>query len=337
MNILDKHTPLKLFLISLVSAVFITYPNLACLPWELSFLEGDPYVNHLLYFIFRYLFFCILIFVLLTFNLRKDRTLTFRKRFLRNAFICVTGYALFVLATVLLYPRESHFGSVLVFQFFVVCFLSTFMGDSFQLYSIQRKKEQEIEQLKIISLQSRYDALKNQIHPHFFFNSLNGLTALIRKKNDVHTLAYVNKMSDVFRYILQSDKKGLATLAEELAFVDSFRYMMEVRFANKLEFKVEVPAGMMSCRLPVLSILPVIENAVIHNRIDSEHKMTVDIRLNEQKRELVISNPVYPKLSPPETNGTGLENLNNRFSLLMNKPVRVREEATMFYVYLPFI
>jgi hypothetical protein len=336
MNILDKHTPLKLFLISLVSAVFITYPNLACLPWELSFLEGATYTNHLLYFVFRYLFFCILIFVLLKCNLQKFDALSFKKRFLYNAFICLAAYGIFVLTTVLFYPKASHFGSVLVFQFFVVCFLSTFMGDSYQLYSIQRKKEQEIEQLKMINLQSRYDALKNQIHPHFFFNSLNGLTALIRKKNDGHTLTYVNKMSDVFRYILQSEKKGLATLGEELEFVDSFRYMMEVRFANKLEFKVDVAPEMRACKLPVLSILPVIENVVIHNRIDSEHKMTVIIRLNEQK-ELVISNPVYPKLSPPETNGTGLENLNNRFSLLMNKPIRIKEETNMFYVYLPFI
>jgi sensor histidine kinase YesM len=336
MNILDKHTSFKLFLISLVSAVFITYPNIACLPWELDFLKGAEYTNHLLYFTFRYLFFCVLIFILLMFNLHKLNTLSFKKRFLYNAFICLAGYGIFVLTTVLLYPKASHFGSVLVFQFFVVCFLSTFMGHTYQLYSVQRKKEQEIEQLKMINLQSRYDALMSQINPHFFFNSLTGLTALIRKKNDENTLTYVNKMSDVFRYILQSDRKGLVTLEEELEFVNAFFYMMEIRFANKLELKVEVDHEMILYKLPVLSILPIVENVVVHNRIDSEHKMVVTIRLNDQK-ELVISNPVYPKLSPPETNGTGLENLNNRFSLLMNKQIRIKDDGDMFYVYLPFM
>ncbi|MDR1223449.1 MAG: histidine kinase [Tannerella sp.] len=334
MNILDKHTSFKLFLISLVSAVFITYPNIACLPWDLGFLKGAEYTDYLLYFTFRYLFFCLLIFILLKFNLQKLNTLSFKKRFLYNALICLAGYAVFVVTTVLFYPKASHFGSILVFQFFVVCFLCTFMGYTYQLYSVQLKKEQEIEQLKMKNLQSRYDALMNQINPHFFFNSLNGLTALIRKKHDESTLTYINKMSDVFRYILQSDKKGLVTLEEELAFVDAFFYMMEVRFANKLEFRVYADHETVPYKLPVLSILPIVENVVIHNRIDSEHKMIVTIRLNEQK-ELVISNPVHPKLSPSETNGTGLENLNNRFSLLVNKQIRVKNEGGMFHVYLP--
>ncbi len=176
----------------------------------------------------------------------------------------------------------------------------------------------------------------NQINPHFFFNSLNGLTALIRKKNDENTLTYVNKMSDVFRYILQSDKKGFVTLEEELEFVQAFRYMMEVRFANKLQFNVDVDSKMLCSKLPVLSILPLIENVVVHNTIDSEHKMVVTIRLNERK-ELVVSNPKYPKLAPAETNGTGLVNLNNRFSLLMDKQIRIEDKEDVFYVYLPLI
>lgn len=202
------------------------------------------------------------------------------------------------------------------------------------MYNIQRKKEQEIEQLKMENLQSRYDALMNQINPHFFFNSLNGLTSLIRKKNDEDTLTYVSKMSDVFRYILQSDKKGLVTLSEELEFVNSFFYMMKVRFANKLEFKIDVDPGKINCKLPVLSVLPLIENVVVHNQIDSEHKMTVTIWLNEDN-ELVVSNPEYPKITPPETNGTGIRNLSNRFALLMNKQIRVEDTGDTFSVYLP--
>ena len=117
---------------------------------------------------------------------------------------------------------------------------------------------------------------------------------------------YVHQLSDIFRYILQSDRKGLVSLREELEFMLSFQYVMEVRFANKLTFSVRVEEERKDLlMLPVLSLLPLVDNVVVHNRIDSEHKMEISIVLNEQD-ELVVSNPVYPKLSAPDTNGTGL-------------------------------
>lgn len=334
MTILDKCTTSRLLLISLACALFIIYPNIAWLPWELSFIKGTQQIYHLLFFVFRYVYFCILFLILIKFNLQRWVVQTLSKRFLYNALICLAGYLIFIGVSFLFYPKASHFGSILLFQYFVVCALCTLIGYINLLYVEQRKKEQEIERLKIENLQSRCDALANQINPHFFFNSLNGLTSLIRKKNDETTLTYVNKLSDVFRYILQSDKKGLVTLAEELEFVDAFRYMMEVRFANKLAYKVTVDQDVLTSKLPVLSILPLLDNVVVHNRIDSDHKMLVTIYLNEDK-ELVVSNPIYPKLSSPVTNGTGLRNLEHRFRLLLNKQIRIEDSGDIFSVYLP--
>lgn len=321
-------------LITIIGAIFIIYPNIACLPWEFGFIKGTALTHHLIYFTFRYMFFCGLIFGLIKINMTKFGSLSFKRRLFYNTLINLVAYLVFISITLLLYPKGSHLGSILIFQFFIVCFLSTFMGHIYYMYSVQRKKEQEIELLKTQNLQSRYDALKNQINPHFFFNSLNGLTALIRKKDDNNTLTYVNKMSDVFRYILQSDKKGLVTVEDELEFGKAFFYMLEVRFANKLEYKVEVDQEMLSCRLPVLSILPLIENVVAHNRIDSEYKMIISVRQTGEN-ELVVSNPMYPKLSVSESNGTGLTNLDNRFFLLMNKHIRIEEKDNVYNVYLP--
>lgn len=102
---------------------------------------------------------------------------------------------------------------------------------------------------------------------------------------------YVNQLSDIFRYILQSDRKGLVTLREELEFIQSFQYVMEVRFANKLVFAIDVAERQKDLlTLPVLSLLPLVDNVTVHNRIDSEHKMEISIRLNEQS-ELVVSIP----------------------------------------------
>lgn len=335
MNFLEKYTnSYKLALISLIGAVFIIYPNLAYAKWELSFLDRSLHASYLMYFVFRYLFFSVLIWILIKYNLQKIKTLVFKNRLVHTSILTGTAYLLYVLASLLFSFKGDCFTGVLLFQFFVVFIICAFDGHVSFLNSEQRRKEQEIEQLKTENLQSRYDALTNQINPHFFFNSLTGLTTLIRKKNEENSLEYVNKMSDVFRYVLQSDKKGLVTLGEELDFVRAFFFMMEIRFANKLVFNVNVANEKRDLKLPVLSLLPLIDNVVAHNMIDSEHKMEVNICLNPQE-ELSVSNPVFPKLTPQDTNGTGLRNLENRFLLLMNQKIIIKNDGSRFTVYLP--
>jgi hypothetical protein len=335
MNFLEKYAnSYRLALISMIGAIFIIYPNLAYSRWEMSMLPLSLHSSYVYYFIYRYLFFSVLIWILIKYNLIRIPSQVFKNRLLHTSVITGAAYLVYVLASLLFNYKGDCFTGNLVFQFFVVFIICAFVGHVSFLNSEQVRKEQEIEQLKTENLQSRYDALTNQINPHFFFNSLNGLTSLIRKKNEENALEYVNKMSDVFRYVLQSDKKGLVTLGEELDFLKAFFYMMEIRFANKLVFKINVADEDRDLKLPVLSLLPLIDNVVVHNTIDSEHKMDVNICLNPQK-ELSVSNPVFPKLSAPDTNGTGLKNLENRFFLLMNKQIRISNDGTRFTVYLP--
>jgi LytS/YehU family sensor histidine kinase len=331
---MKKYNSYQLFFISLIAALFVIYPDITWLPFDLGKLNESEKTNYIAFFILRYIFLGALVFLLIKINLQKIRTVDFKKRFAYNTIISVVVYAIYGGISYLIYSRVKHYGSLVLFQFLVVSILSTLIGHIVTLYNEQRKREQEIEELRIQNLQSRYDALTNQINPHFFFNSLNGLTSLIRKKNNEETLTYVNKLSDVFRYILQSDKKGLVTLDEELTFVDAFRYMMEIRFANKLEYRINIDEKVLSHKIPVLSILPLLDNIVVHNMIDSEHKMIIDIFINENN-ELVVSNPVYPKLSPSDTNGTGLKNLESRYLLLMNRQIRIENKGSIFNVYLP--
>jgi sensor histidine kinase YesM len=334
MDIFEGYTPFKLLLISLVSAIFVIYPNIAFFSYEHTYLGAAKHTAHLLFFILRYLFFVILMWILFRQNLLKITTSSFRKRLILTFLITGIAYLFYICFSILLSPKPEWLSGVLLFQFFIMFIFCSLIGHVSHLNSEHRRKEKEIEQLKTENLQARYDALTNQINPHFFFNSLNGLTSLIRKKNDENALEYVNKMSDVFRYILQSDKKGLVTLGEELDFLKAFLYMMEIRFANKLIFNINVACENRNLKLPVLSLLPLIDNIVVHNTIDSEHKMDVIICLNQQM-ELSVSNPLFPKLSAPDTNGIGLNNLENRFSLLMNRKIRVSNDGARFTVYLP--
>jgi hypothetical protein len=336
MQFFDKNISNKTLVIaSLILSAFIIYPKIIELPWELSRIT-NPSENtaHILFFVYRYSFFWLFTWILLTTNIHKHKTLFFPKRLLITFSITLVAYLIYLLISLAISKRADCFTGLLLFQFVVACLLCTLTGHVFAMYSEQRQRDMEIERLKTENLQSRCEALANQINPHFFFNSLNGLTALVRSDKKSQTLKYINELSVVFRYILQSDKKGLVPLSEELKFLESFRYLQEIRYADKFQFTINVPEEKKNKLIPVLSLLPLIENVVKHNMIDSENKMTVSVFMNEQD-ELVITNPIHEKLDKADKNGIGLINLSDRFELLLNQKIRIESLHGIFQVYLP--
>lgn len=231
-------------------------------------------VSLALYTLVKFLLFWGMFFVLIRYNLNHT-SLPLNRRLAANLLMVSGVYAVNLAVYFLFksYGAREDTGSVLVFQYLVTCFLCTVLGHFVKLYIEQRQKEMEIQRLKSENLQSRYDALMGQINPHFLFNSLGGISALIRKKDDNRTLRYVDELSDIFRYILQSERKGMVGLGEELQFVEAFRYVMEVRFEDKLSFDMRVDERAKNTyKLPVLSLLPLIDNVVVHNQIDTDHK-----------------------------------------------------------------
>lgn len=313
---------------SLVMAAFIVYPNMMKL-WS----HHTRYIENIGFFVFRYFFFCSLIWFLLKVNIRQQHS-HFFARLSKSFLICAVAYAIYLLVSFTAEKHLDKFSGFLLFQFVVVCVICSLVGHIFALYSEQAKKEHEIEQLRIDNLQSRCEALANQINPHFFFNSLNGLTALVRGENKERTLEYINKLSGVFRYILQSEKKGLVPLKEELNFLGAFRFLQEVRYEDKLSFDIKIDKEKEDLLLPVLSLLPIIENVIKHNVVDSENPMIVTIEL-DVLNVLKISNPIVAKIDLPDGNGIGLSNLSNRFALLMDAAIRIENENGIFTVYLP--
>lgn len=337
MRKMDSYIPRKLPVIAFFCTLFITYPNVVWIPWNLVRLNAGEETGFWVFSAFRMMYFYGLFYLQLRYNVHRIDNMSFTARFWRNFLYTLVGCAAFVglsYGLPLLGVQTGYVGNILLFQFFVACLLCTFIGYISVLYDSQREKEQEIERLRIESLQSRCDALANQINPHFFFNSLNGVSSLVRRGNDDNTLLYVTKLSDIFRYILQSDRRGLVSLGEELTFIRAFMHVMEVRFEGKLTCTLEVPDEDNELLLPVLSLLPLMENVTVHNQIDSSHRMNITVRMNADG-ELVICNPVYPKLAPSDTNGIGLQNLRNRFELMMKKDIRVETDGDTFNVYLP--
>jgi hypothetical protein len=324
----------KILLASLVCTAFVSYPNLLFLSWDWSCVpvEGRAcYIDNLL---IRFLLFWVFSAGLLFFNQRWLKTHSLVRRILPNVVLTIVAFALYKGITVLICTGFDGRPIILTFQFFVLGMMGLLLGFTNYLSMMHQEKEEELQQLKIESLQSRCTALTNQINPHFFFNSLGGISSLVRKKNDKQTICYIDHLSDIFRYILQSERKQLVSLAEELEFARSFCEVMEVRYAGKLEVEIDVADEYMNLQIPVLALLPLIENVTVHNMIDSEHRMRMEITMNAAK-ELQVINPLYPKQYKPETHGTGLSNLEKRFLLLMNRQIRVEPTEKEFKVILP--
>ena len=324
----------KIFLASLVCTVFVSYPNLLFLSWEWNCVPKEERGCYLDITLTRFLLFWIFSTITLFFNQRWLKSTQLKRRILPNVALTVVTFAIYKGITSLICSGFDGRPIILTFQFFVIGMMGLLLGFTDYLSVIHQKNEEELQQLKIESLESRCTALTNQINPHFFFNSLGGISSLVRKKDDKLTICYIDHLSDIFRYILQSEHKGLVPLEEELDFARSFSEVMEVRYAGKLDVCIDVPNECLKLQIPVLALLPLIENVTVHNIIDSEHRMRVDIKINSEK-ELMVINPMYPKQYKPDTHGTGLRNLEKRFSLLMNRQIRVEQTDKEFKVILP--
>jgi len=337
MGVLDKDIRVvkeKTWLISLLLAFFVAYPNNAWLVCDLEwFVKPEDVGGYVAFYFFRFGFFWLLIWLILRYDYKKMTSIIFAKHLWKNLLLTLIGFAVYEVLT-FAFKQFDHFFSILFFQFIVIWLVTAFVSYIYVLFDNQVKKEKEIERLQIENLESRCNALTNQINPHFFFNSLNGISSLVRKKNDENTLKYISELSDIFRYILQSESRSLVKLDDELKFVEAFSHVMQVRYGTKLNITVDVPENKRFMQLPVLSLLPLLENATTHNMIDSEHVMNINIRLDANGM-LTVSNPIYPKLAPPVTNGTGLKNLDARFEMMLSRNIVVTNDGTTYMVSLP--
>lgn len=208
-------------------------------------------------------------------------------------------------------------------------------GRTSQLISQKEDILLENEQLKNENLKARYDTLVNQINPHFLFNSLNSLSSLVREGHNDDALTYIDRLSDTFRYTIRNDPRNTAPLSDELAFVDAYKYLLEVRYDRKLFIDIDVEEDKLDWTLPTFSIQPLIENAVKHNSITHSKPLRISIRT--QGDYVVVSNPVNPKISPEKGTGIGLENLSKRWNLLTGRDIEVIDNGRVFTVRLPFL
>ena len=228
----------------------------------------------------------------------------------------------------------DHLRLTLAFAFRINLFLHTVNAI---IYFNTRLKDTQVEaeRLKAISLESQFEALRNQINPHFLFNSLNVLTGLVHKDADLST-DFIQQLAKVYRYLLYNQDSKLVSLRTEMEFIEAFVFLLKIRFGDQLIINQQIPEEALDrFQIPPASVQILVENAIKHN-VTGEHR-PLKISIQAEEKYLVVSNNLQRKKSPPLPGGYGLHNLERRYHYLAKQPVEVIESEHYFSVRLPLL
>ncbi|MBE0662670.1 MAG: histidine kinase [Bacteroidales bacterium] len=212
---------------------------------------------------------------------------------------------------------------------------STTLEQMQSYFSELQLKKNELLQLQKENLQSQFEMLKNQVNPHFLFNSLNVLTSLISVEPELAE-KFTGQLSKVYRYVLEHRSDDLVQLRTELDFLKSYIFLLRIRFGDKLEVNYRVDAGNLDLKLPPLSLQILIENAIKHNTFTNRSPLNIDIFVDDENYLNVINN--YQKREKNmESTGLGLINIANRYSFLTDRPTFFGIDQERFIARIPLL
>lgn len=192
----------------------------------------------------------------------------------------------------------------------------------------------ELERIKSDNIAAQYESLKQQINPHFLFNSLTTLKAMV-DSSDKNTADFVVKLADFYRFTLESRKLDLIYLSEEMEIIGSYLFLLKARFEDGFVFTNTVKEEHLHTMIPPFTLQLLIENAIKHNIVSLERPL--QIRLYSENDAIVIENQLQLKRTEQTSLGLGLENINLRYKHLLNKAIEVVSTDSAFKIKLPLI
>ena len=204
------------------------------------------------------------------------------------------------------------------------------------IYFYNKYQQNKIKEQKVIAgtASAKFDALKNQLDPHFLFNSLNVLTSLIEENPD-NAQRFTTSLSKVYRYVLEQKSKELVTVDEELQFAKTYMSLLKMRFEDSIVFSMSEKASNPESKVVPLSLQLLLENAVKHNIVTANSPL--HIKIYEDKGNLVVENNLQSKQIVKKSSGVGLSNIMQRYDLLTSKKVYINKEANRFAVAIPML
>ncbi|QDK83831.1 histidine kinase [Spirosoma sp. KCTC 42546] len=257
-------------------------------------------------------------------------------------FLCIT--ASFRLLTTFLYDVTMFWGyhytpiryiyNVAVGLFGIVPVAAIYEG--MYLYRQWTVTYYEAQELKKINLQTQLESLKEQVKPHFLFNSLNTLQGLVMEDDKEQAVAFIINLSQVYRYLLQSNEQVLIPLAKELEFNQAYVDLLKTRYERGLVMEVNVAPDVLTYMLPPLTLQMLVENAVKHNRISTGHPLTIRIHSDAAHNLLVVNN-LQRKQTVVPSNQMGLATISAKYRLLNQPDIVIHQTDTIFQVSVPLL
>lgn len=206
----------------------------------------------------------------------------------------------------------------------------------FTYYSLQKWRESALRasNLEKEKSQVQFDNLKNQLNPHFLFNSLTSLDSLIQE-NPPLARDFLQQLSKVFRYVLKNKEKGLVSLETELTFIKHYVGLLKTRFGESLQVEYAIADDTLDLQITPVTLQILIENAIKHNIINENNPLTIYIK--SKGDALLIENNIQRKKQVETSNGQGLMNLRTLYSFLSDRAIVISTDEDVFSVKIPLI
>lgn len=249
----------------------------------------------------------------------------------------ILGYILTKLLIDRIFPNPHNNWDSFWFDFKITLIFTTLLvviSETVYFFDQWKKTLIDAERLKKENNQAQLDSLRNQVNPHFLFNSLNTLISIIPDCPDT-AIDFTQKLSNVYRYLLSVREKELVELQTELDFIQSYIFLLKVRFEQNLIFEINIPEALKTRLLPPVSLQLLIENAIKHNVVSREKPLSIQIYIENDF--LIVKNNLQQKLEKEASTGIGLENIRKRYQILSTKQMEVIHSSTHFTIALPLL
>ncbi|MFY0650761.1 MAG: histidine kinase [Cyclobacteriaceae bacterium] len=256
-----------------------------------------------------------------------DRILPWRKsiwkRFAVDLFItpliAVISIYPFCFVTYEIFGGKDSFQSHVVQNFVIAIVLDLILVAIYEgvyFFKLWKDSLTKTEKLEKEYMSSRFEALKNQINPHFLFNSLNTLSSLVHEDAD-KSEQFIDEFAKIYRYVLENQENMAVSLKSELEFTHSYLYLQKIRFGESLDSEIKIEASKLDYMIPTLSLQLLIENAIKHNKVTKSDPLKIVIR--NEDHYLIVENNLQRRETNENSTGIGLSNLTERYKLMTDQ------------------
>ncbi len=238
------------------------------------------------------------------------------------------------LANLVNYERMDQGENNKILPIYFVCFFMIAVYEAIYFYYQLKQSIEEREQAKQAQIHSELAGLRNQVNPHFLFNSMNTLMNIVIEDQQL-AVSFLKKLSKVYRYVLENREAQTIPLSQELDFIHSYVFLQKERFKGSLEVEIDIADSYLDQHIIPLSLQILFENAIKHNVISRKKPLLIEVAVNNGK--LMIRNNLQLKEQVMDSTKVGLENIKTRYRFFTEETVDIQEDEQYFAVAIPLL